>query len=157
MSGLRLASLIVGAVGIIVLATGIFILQGRLAIANNWLAVSARVVQASLVTVDSGVEDARSRIAYQLNYAVNGQPIATTAQSSEMPPDSYALQQNLRRHGPGTIGTIYVNPQRPSEVQLNVPPNIETLGLPLWLLLAALSLILMSISFWLVGAPGPVW
>jgi hypothetical protein len=157
MTALRTASAIVIATGIVTLGAAFFLIQNRLARVRRWKAVDAEVVRAWMEE-NPGEENAGYTAHYELAYRVDGKPLRTTARSGDfLVVDRERMQARLDRHAPGTHGSIYVNPDDPSQVSLNLGRNAATFGAPLWVALAGAALLLIGVSLWLMGTPGTAW
>jgi hypothetical protein len=51
----------------------------------------------------------------------------------------------------------YVSPNDPGKVRLDLDKNIHIIALPLWLLVAGASQLLIGVSLWLMGTPAVFW
>jgi hypothetical protein len=161
MNPLRAAAAIVASTGLVTLGIGYFLLQDRLATVRKWRPVDAQVIRTWLNARQSGDtgNQSISYIAhYELAYTVDGQSIRSNALSEdEFFGEAGLAQRRLDRHGPGTRGLVHVNPNDPKQVRLNLGRNVHTLGLSLWLVLAAVFLFMIGASLWLMGAPTISW
>jgi hypothetical protein len=157
MNAVRTASAIVSAVGLVTLAIAWFAFQSRLGQIRNWKPVNAQVSRAWMEE-NQGSESTSYSAHYELTYIVDGKTIRAAAKSEDpllVGPD--LVQARIARHAPGTQGVVYVHPDDPSKVRLNLGKNSATLGMPLWLLLAGASLLLFAVSLWLMGTPAVDW
>jgi hypothetical protein len=162
MNALRLASAIVAAVGFLTLMVGALMLRNRLEAIRKWQPVEAEVTRAWMEEHRGGSDTGEDSISYSANYelayAFGGKPIRSAARSNDpLLTSSEVVQARIARHSPGTRGLVYMNPDDPSQVRLNLGPNAVTLGWPLWVLTAGASLLLFAGSFWLMGTPGVEW
>jgi hypothetical protein len=162
MNALRLASAIVAAVGFVTVIVAGLMLHNRLEAIRKWKPVEAEVTRAWMEEhrggSDTGEDSIRYSANYELAYTFGGKPIRSTARSNDpLLTSSDTVQGRIARHRAGTRGLVYVNPDDPSQVRLNLGRNAVTLGWPLWVLTAGVSLMLFAGSFWLMGTPGVEW
>jgi len=93
-----------------------------------------------------------------LTYTVDGKIMHATARSDdELFGDNVMVQAKLVRHAAGTRGTVYINPDNPTQVRLNLGRNVVTFAPALWVLLAAVLLLLIGTSLWFIGTPAIFW
>ena len=161
MNAVRTASIIVTAAGLIALSVGFFLLQKREELIRTWKPFDAQVLKASIEERTDGdaTNQATSYWArYELTYTVDGKIVHAIARSDdELLSDPVTVRSKLARHAPGTRGTVYVNPDHPSEVRLNLGRNAATFAPALWVLLAAVFLLLIGTSLWFIGTPAIFW
>jgi hypothetical protein len=160
-SAARIAAVIVGTAGVVALVMAYTLLQSRVEMIRKWKPVEARVLRAWMEqrkSGNSGEEFTAYSARYQLAYAVDGKSITSEAKSDDqfiVQPDQ--VQKRLDRHGVGTRGTVYVNPDDPNQVRLNLAMDVHTLAASLWVGLAGISLLLIGASLWLMGTPKVLW
>lgn len=159
---MRIASASVFVAALITLGIAFVMLQNRLATIRKWKPVNAQVTRAWMEehksTGDDGSDVFSYSANYELTYDIEGKSIRSTARSNDpLLTDAAAVQPRLARHAPGTRGIVHVNPDDPAQMRLNLGKNVVTLGLPMWLLLAGVSLLLFAVSFWFMGTPAVKW
>jgi hypothetical protein len=128
---------------------------------QKWKLVGAQVLRSWIDQHQSGVR-VRSPppIALTINLPtpLTEKSVTSVTKSEDeflAPPDH--VQKCLDRHAPGTRGTVYVSPDDPKQVQLNLEMNVHTLAAPLLIALAGVSLLLIGTSLWLMGTPTVFW
>jgi hypothetical protein len=128
---------------------------GRVRLANGSLSFFSEMLcerkqtEAEILAVEveafQNQDEGQTFTTYRANYRVRWQ---AGGRAFQIP-----LLGDLVSASAGTAGVAYINPNDPSQVRLDLRKNVNAVALPLWLLVAGASLLLLGLSLWLMGTP----
>jgi Protein of unknown function (DUF3592) len=156
-----MAAAIVVAFGLVILCAALILARSRLEMIRTWKPVEVQVIRNWMETHEAGVggEESTSYSAhYELAYTIEGRSIRAAARSEDVFLDGpQPVQTRLSRHTAGTRGVAYVNPSDPDTVRFDLGNNVNIIALPLWLVVAGFTLLLIGLSLWLMATPTVFW